>query len=51
MLILIILPMWLALTASIATIATVDAVVSGPSTPHRQPRQDEVLPDVGVEQE
>ena len=48
------LPIWLALAASIATIATVDAVVSGPSTlstpdHERQPRQEEVLPDVGVE--
>ena len=56
MLIPVVLPIWFALTASIATIAPVDAVANGPSTPHRQPRQDEVLPpgstvlpEVGVE--
>ena len=61
MLIPVVLPIWMALTAFIATIATVDAVASGPTTPHRQPRQDEVLlapgsgsgstmlPEVGVE--
>ena len=47
MLIPVVLPIWFALTASIATIAPVDAAASGPSTPHRQPRQDEVLPGSG----
>ena len=47
MLIPVVRPMWMALTASIASIAMVDAVASGPTTPHRQPRQDEVLPGSG----
>ena len=38
---------WLALAASIATIAKVDAVVASGSSTHRQPRQDEVLPGSG----
>jgi len=46
--------MWMALTASIATIATAGAVMSGPTTPKTTPprqttphRQDEVLPGSG----